>query len=226
MDDLLLPPGRFTRPPRLVVLLRGLPGAGKSHVARLIKERETGEGAEPPRVMALDDYFTTEGKYEYEEEMEEAYRSSLLKSFKKNIDGGYFPFLIVDAVNNKLDHFQPMWSYAKQNGFEVYICEVEGDIETCATRNIHSRTEAEIKKLKSSWEAVPGHMNTLDVTSLLQDAAIPSVDMADDDNDDEVEEVDRSPPPPSSSTTSRPEAGGEDIEANEEERGWTALRRR
>ncbi len=33
-------------------------------------------------------------KYEYEEEMEGAYRSSLLKSFKKNIDGGYFPFLI------------------------------------------------------------------------------------------------------------------------------------
>jgi hypothetical protein len=26
--------------------------------------------------------------------MEGAYRSSLLKSFKKNIDGGYFPFLI------------------------------------------------------------------------------------------------------------------------------------
>jgi hypothetical protein len=33
-------------------------------------------------------------KYEYEEEMEGAYRNSLLKSFKKNIDGGYFPFLI------------------------------------------------------------------------------------------------------------------------------------
>jgi hypothetical protein len=26
--------------------------------------------------------------------MEGAYRNSLLKSFKKNIDGGYFPFLI------------------------------------------------------------------------------------------------------------------------------------
>ena len=33
-------------------------------------------------------------QYEYEEDMEGAYRSSLLKSFKKNIDGGYFPFLI------------------------------------------------------------------------------------------------------------------------------------
>jgi hypothetical protein len=34
LDDLLSPPGRFTRPPRLVFLLRGLPGSGKSHVAR------------------------------------------------------------------------------------------------------------------------------------------------------------------------------------------------
>ena len=31
-------------------------------VYRLMKEKETAEGAEPPRVMALDDYFTTEGK--------------------------------------------------------------------------------------------------------------------------------------------------------------------
>ena len=30
------------------------------------------------------------------------FRSNLEKSFKKNIDGGYFPFLIVDAVNEKV----------------------------------------------------------------------------------------------------------------------------
>jgi len=33
-----------------------------SFFLRLIKEKETAEGAEPPRVMALDDYFTTDGK--------------------------------------------------------------------------------------------------------------------------------------------------------------------
>ncbi len=37
VEDLLLPPGRYGRPAKLVVILRGLPGSGKSHIARLIK---------------------------------------------------------------------------------------------------------------------------------------------------------------------------------------------
>ncbi len=50
------------RPPRLVVILRGLPGAGKSHVARLVKAREGELGTDPPRILALDDYFQCDGQ--------------------------------------------------------------------------------------------------------------------------------------------------------------------
>lgn len=57
--------------------------------------------------------------YEYEECMESSYRTSLLKSFKKTITDGYFPFIIVDNVNDKIKYFSDMWSFAKQNGFQV-----------------------------------------------------------------------------------------------------------
>jgi predicted kinase len=39
VEDLLLPPGRYGRPSKIVVILRGLPGSGKSHLARSIKVR-------------------------------------------------------------------------------------------------------------------------------------------------------------------------------------------
>ena len=39
VDSLVQLPGRLSRPPRLAVILRGLPGAGKSHVAKLLKEK-------------------------------------------------------------------------------------------------------------------------------------------------------------------------------------------
>ena len=39
IEDLLLPPGRYGRPSKIVVILRGLPGTGKSHLARLIMVR-------------------------------------------------------------------------------------------------------------------------------------------------------------------------------------------
>lgn len=40
IDDVINPPGRFTRPPRIVIILRGPPGSGKTHLAKLIKDKE------------------------------------------------------------------------------------------------------------------------------------------------------------------------------------------
>jgi YLP motif-containing protein 1 len=37
IEDILNQPGRLKRPPQIVVILRGLPGSGKSYIAKLIK---------------------------------------------------------------------------------------------------------------------------------------------------------------------------------------------
>ena len=60
-------------------------------------------------------------QYEYEAELEDTYRASLIKSFKKQIDDGYFSFIMVDCINNRTKHYEDMWSYAKQKGFEVRL---------------------------------------------------------------------------------------------------------
>uniref|UniRef100_A0A9J8A4H9 YLP motif-containing protein 1 n=1 Tax=Cyprinus carpio carpio TaxID=630221 RepID=A0A9J8A4H9_CYPCA len=202
-EDILKPPGRSARPDRIVVIMRGLPGSGKSHVAKLIRDKEVECGGAPPRVLGLDDYFMTEvekvekdpdsGKrfkskvleYEYEPEMEETYRSSMLKTFKKTLDDGFFPFIILDAINDKVKYFDQFWSAAKTKGFEVYLAEITTDHQTCAKRNIHGRTLKDITKLASGWESAPPHMVRLDIRSLLQDAAIEDVEMEDFNPEDE-----------------------------------------
>lgn len=40
IEDLLSPPGRFARPARIVIILRGPPGSGKTTLAKLIKDKE------------------------------------------------------------------------------------------------------------------------------------------------------------------------------------------
>ena len=79
LGDLLIGPGRRTRPPRLCFILRGLPGSGKTHLAKLIKRLESADGDEAAaaaaaeagarrsgggktgtRIHALDDYFMAE----------------------------------------------------------------------------------------------------------------------------------------------------------------------
>ncbi|KAK2864433.1 hypothetical protein Q7C36_003587 [Tachysurus vachellii] len=197
VDDILKPPGRANRPERIVVIMRGLPGSGKSHLAKLIRDKEVEFGGAPPRVLGLDDYFMTEvekeekdpdtGKriktkvleYEYEPEMEDTYRNSMLKTFRKTLDDGFFPFIILDAINDKVKYFDQFWSAAKTKGFEVYVAEVSADHQICAKRNIHGRKLKDIMKLANSWESAPVHMARLDLRSLLQDAAIEEVEMED-----------------------------------------------
>ncbi|XP_071268638.1 YLP motif-containing protein 1-like isoform X3 [Salvelinus alpinus] len=204
VEDLLKLPGRDTRPERIVIIMRGLPGSGKSHVAKLIRDKEVECGGAPPRVLGLDDYFMTEvekvekdpetGKrvklkcleYEYEAEMEDTYRNSMLKTFRKTLDDGFFPFLIIDAINDRVKYFDQFWSAAKTKGFEVYLAEITADNQTCAKRNAHGRKIKDIQKMSSNWESSPRHMVRLDIRSLLQDAAIEEVEMEDLNPDDEL----------------------------------------
>ena len=48
--------------------------------------------------------------------MEEPYRTSLLKAFNKTLSDGFFPMVIVDAINNKVCnennlYFDELWAY-------------------------------------------------------------------------------------------------------------------
>ncbi|KAG8147830.1 hypothetical protein E2320_022902, partial [Naja naja] len=177
VDDILKQPGRESRPERIVIIMRGLPGSGKTHVAKLIRDKEVECGGAAPRVLSLDDYFITEIEkeerdpdtkkrvkkkileYEYEADMEEVYRASLFKTFKKTLDDGFFPFIILDAINDRVRHFEQFWSAAKTKGFEI-IRLVAREIWLIIGRQ-H-----------------PSH-DRLDIRSLLQDAAIEEVEMED-----------------------------------------------
>lgn len=139
IEKLLLNPGRKRRPRRIVIVIRGLPGSGKTHIAKLIKDKEVEMGGSAPRILSIDDYFTSEtdeiitcpqtGKdinlksmvYEYEKEMEEKYLQYLLKSYKKTVADGYFDFIIVDAVYPKMSSVLEFTSHAKDKGFVVSI---------------------------------------------------------------------------------------------------------
>ncbi|KAJ6688039.1 YLP MOTIF CONTAINING PROTEIN NUCLEAR PROTEIN ZAP [Salix koriyanagi] len=133
-------PHRATRPNHIVIILRGLPGSGKSYLAKMMRDLEVENGGNVPRIHSMDDYFMTEvekgedgdasksssstrGKkpivkrvvmeYCYEPEMEEAYRESLLKAFKKTLEEGTFTLVIVDDRNLRVADFAQFWAIAK-----------------------------------------------------------------------------------------------------------------
>ena len=44
---------------KFAIIMRGLPGSGKTHIAKKLKDLEAELGGENPRIHALDDYFMT-----------------------------------------------------------------------------------------------------------------------------------------------------------------------
>jgi hypothetical protein len=49
--------GRESRPRAFVVLVRGVPGSGKSWLARRLRDLGQEEGGQPPRVLSIDAFF-------------------------------------------------------------------------------------------------------------------------------------------------------------------------
>ncbi|KAH7372466.1 hypothetical protein KP509_17G006000 [Ceratopteris richardii] len=197
-------PGRLTRPERFVVILRGLPGSGKSYLAKALRDVEVMNGGSAPRIHSMDDYFTCEVEKEefietgssklkkkvvkrvmeycYEPEMEEAYRASMLKAFRKTLEEGMFKFVIVDDRNVLIADFAQFWAIAKRSGYEAYVLEASYcDVKGCAARNVHNFTEQQIQSMSERWESTPSLYLKMDVSSLFR---------ADDLNTQDIIEVD------------------------------------
>ncbi|KAK2663985.1 hypothetical protein Ddye_002559 [Dipteronia dyeriana] len=208
-------PLRASRPDHIVIVLRGLPGSGKSYLAKILRDLEVENGGDAPRIHSMDDYFMTEVEkveegdvsqsstslrskkaitkkvmeYCYEPEMEEAYRSSMLKAFKRTLEEGSFTFVIVDDRNLRVADFAQFWAVAKRSGYEVYILEATyKDPAGCAARNVHGLTFDEIEKMAEQWEEAPSLYLQLDIKSLfhgddLKESGIKEVDMDMEDED-------------------------------------------
>ncbi|CAM0946020.1 unnamed protein product [Alopecurus aequalis] len=194
--DLFKKPLRASRPDHIVIIMRGLPGSGKSYLAKALRDLEVENGGSAPRIHSMDDYFMIEVEkvednegsksstaskgrkqltkkvieYCYEPEMEETYRSSMLNAFKKTLDEGNFTFVIVDDRNLRVADFAQFWASAKRSGYEVYLLEAPyKDPTGCAARNVHGLTLDDIKKMAADWEEATALYLRLDTHSLFHD---------------------------------------------------------
>ncbi|XP_048500187.1 uncharacterized protein LOC104894104 isoform X2 [Beta vulgaris subsp. vulgaris] len=210
---LFKPPHRTSRSDHFVIILRGLPGSGKSYLAKMLRDLEVEHGGSAPRIHSMDDYFMTEVEkveenetskssvrvkkptmkkvleYCYEPEMEEAYRLSMLKAFKKTLEEGAFTFVIVDDRNLRVADFAQFWATAKRSGYEVYVLEAPyKDPAGCTARNVHGFTQVDVEKMAAQWEEAPSMYLQLDVKSIfhgddLKESNIEEVDMDTEDGD-------------------------------------------
>ena len=129
-----------------IIILRGLPGSGKSELAVLLSEN----GKYP--YYSVDDYFTNNqnGIYHFDYTKNHiAYRECIEKTRKSALEG--VPKIIVHNTFTMDWELEPYFKLAAELSFRIYVVTVEnrhGNI------NSHGITDEQMKKMAEKYRVI------------------------------------------------------------------------
>jgi predicted kinase len=137
-----------------LILLRGLPGSGKSTVAHQIVSGVTQKSLSVI-VCSADDYFMENGQYVFQpDKLEEAHKACQMSVDRSMANG--FHVVIVDNTNIKKEHMQPYLGFAKQYGYSVDVKTIGGfekeDVEKYLERQTHGVPRGTLERMAGEYE--------------------------------------------------------------------------
>ncbi|XP_077340237.1 NEDD4-binding protein 2-like 1 [Lithobates pipiens] len=142
------PPSRFSKH---IYLLRGLPGSGKSSLARKLKRNFPSAV-----VLSTDDYFLMEdGTYIYNPDLlQDAHRWNQRRA-RKAMTKGRTP-IIIDNTNILAWHMKPYAVMALENAYQVIFLEPDThwkfNVKELTRRNSHGVPREKIQRMKDVYE--------------------------------------------------------------------------
>ncbi|NWQ91191.1 N4BP2 protein, partial [Burhinus bistriatus] len=149
---------------QVLVLLRGVPGSGKSYLARILLEDNPGG-----IILSTDDYFYKHGQYHYDPDcLGEAHdwnRKRAKEAFEMRISP-----IIIDNTNIEAWEMKPYVTLAQQFKYEVMFREPDTwwkfKPKELERRNIHGVSKEKIKRMLERYE------HCITVSSIL-DSSVP-----------------------------------------------------
>lgn len=136
---------------RYAFVMRGIPGSGKSTVARMIAESFKNQG-DRASIHSTDDLCMVDGEYQFDVELAPARHAQNLENFKDSLERG-IPCVIVDNTNVKTEQYIPYVSAAQVAGYRVVFVELPHPPPLeAASRNAHGVPLEVINQMVLSWE--------------------------------------------------------------------------
>lgn len=126
-----------------LILLRGLPGAGKSTLAKLLSEN----GKYP--VFSIDSYFTNEkGEYNFKfDENHKAYKACEQLTFEAMQNN--IPKIFVDNTFTLDWEIEPYFKLASKTNYQVHVVTVEN---YHGSQNIHDVSKEQLSKMAEKYK--------------------------------------------------------------------------
>ncbi|CAG9765365.1 unnamed protein product [Ceutorhynchus assimilis] len=140
---------------KVLIILRGLPGAGKSTLAKSILENTIGYHQDNSHILSTDDFFMVNGCYQFDPtRLSEAHGWNHQRTFNV-VSKGYSP-VIIDNTNAQMYEMRPYASMASDFG---YILEVlEPDTPWCfnekelTKKNTHGVSKGSIRNMLDRYQ--------------------------------------------------------------------------
>lgn len=129
----------------VAVIMRGLPGTGKSTIARLLAGRD---GA----VHSTNDYFVVGGRYRFDARLQKEYHAENFRAFVESLKR-CVPVVVCDNTNIRYWNYQHYMGAARKEGYQVHtICMPHIDPSIAAVRSPHFVPEHHIRLMLKGWE--------------------------------------------------------------------------
>ncbi|CAJ0599647.1 unnamed protein product [Cylicocyclus nassatus] len=133
----------------VMVLMRGIPGSGKTYLAKFLASNYGGI------ICSTDDFFMENGEYRFKgEKLEEYHRSNILR-VREAMKDGIKP-IIVDNTNIHANHMEQYAFHAVTNCYEIFVLEPETSwkyvARECFRRNVHGVDKSKIQAMLDSLE--------------------------------------------------------------------------
>ena len=148
---------------KLAIIMRGLPGSGKSYwasefVATYQHSDSFIEAEKQYGIFSTDSFFYNEGVYQFNPKLLPKYHQLNLTAFIQGMADG-LPLVICDNTNIAYWEFKAYSAAAKALGYQVRIEQI-GDPaslkhqQLCAKRNSHGVPLQSIKRMASMFESI------------------------------------------------------------------------
>ncbi len=131
-----------------VIILRGIPGSGKSTYADSVSDDDT-------TICSAYQYFTISGYYEFNPSLLRKAHNRCYDRFISAMEFGR-KLTIVDNTNTRLWEFERYLDSAESYGAKVRVCRMVADVETCIRRQVHNVPADKILQMAGRFEDYPG----------------------------------------------------------------------
>ena len=136
---------------KIALILRGVPGSGKSTFVNMIKALSA-----TIAIHAVDDlHVDNQGNFLWDEENQERLYTLNFANFVKSCAAGT-ELVICDAINIEVDDFQKYVDIANQYDYSVYVVTPNPPSpEQSTKRNKHHTSSSQAKEMYSRWQHWP-----------------------------------------------------------------------